>query len=308
MPKKTFLLNTKSTMPEWMTIQEAVRITKKIKKIKLTDSDIYRHALYGDINLSIYFQSPIVLRKIRTLDNKLKLRPVGHVFINQLCLLDRNSFLSKRELILSTEGRYITPTQPIIDTPLAGYEYVMVQCLLAHSLHIPLPNTGTNEINYGISVTLSGEIFQVFEKLTWQERINKQIMRLPKDMSPDIHEITLQQNMNPDRRKDYFPIHDLPQDACFVIRHTELEKLINMLTKNKAPSLSSTRISTPLSRLFWLACKHNEAISPLIRQPYKLLSIFEQWASTDGITDHLSGDTLKTALERGSPTSISTSN
>ncbi|MEI7346990.1 hypothetical protein [Dickeya chrysanthemi] len=305
MQKQTFLLNTKSSMPEWMTIQEAIRITKKTTKTELTDSDIYRHALYGNISLSIYFQSPIVLRKIRTLDNKLKLRPVGHSFIDRLCLLDRNSFLGKRNLILSTEGRYITPTQPIIDTLLAGHEYVMVQRLLARSLHIPLPHIGENEINYGISVTLSGEIFQVFEKITWQERINQKIMRLPEKIWTDIYQEIQQQGMNPNLRKDYFPVHDLPQDACFVIRHTELEKLIDMPTKNQTSSSSSTRISTPLSRLFWLACKHNEAISPLIRQPYKLLSIFEQWASTDGITDHLSGDTLKTALERGSPTSIS---
>ncbi|MBI0440429.1 hypothetical protein F7100_22330, partial [Dickeya dianthicola] len=139
MQKQTFLLNTKSSMPEWMTIQEAIRITKKTTKRKLTDSDIYRHALYGNISLSIYFQSPIFLRKIRTLDNKLKLRPVGHSLIDQLCLLDRSSFLGKRDLILSTEGKYITPAQPIIDTLLAGYEYVMVQRLLARSLRIPLP-------------------------------------------------------------------------------------------------------------------------------------------------------------------------
>ncbi|MHC1473190.1 hypothetical protein ACYJ51_31065, partial [Klebsiella pneumoniae] len=44
---------------------------------------------------------------------------------------------------------------------------------------------------------------------------------------------------------------------------------------------------------------------PLISKPYKLLSIFEQWASDEGITDRLSGDTLKTALVRGSPTSMS---
>jgi hypothetical protein len=41
-------------------------------------------------------------------------------------------------------------------------------------------------------------------------------------------------------------------------------------------------------------------------QPYKLLSIFEQWASEEGITDRFSGDTLKTALERGSPPSLPT--
>ncbi|GKV79120.1 hypothetical protein PEC106568_42930 [Pectobacterium carotovorum subsp. carotovorum] len=78
---------------------------------------------------------------------------------------------------------------------------------------------------------------------------------------------------------------------------------MSMPAKNDTSQPSSTRISTPLSRLFWLACKNNEAISPLIRQPYKLLSIFEQWASDEGMTDRFSGDTLKTALERGSPTS-----
>ncbi|EFC1967425.1 hypothetical protein FBQ04_21405, partial [Escherichia coli] len=82
----------------------------------------------------------------------------------------------------------------------------------------------------------------------------------------------------------------------------------NILLKNSTSTPSTNRLSTPLSRFFWLACKHNEAISPLIRKPYKLLSIFEQWASDDGITDRLSGDTLKNALERGSPSSTSLSN
>ncbi|GAB7218133.1 hypothetical protein OS42_47500 [Dickeya oryzae] len=50
-------------------------------------------------------------------------------------------------------------------------------------------------------------------------------------MWTDIYQGILQQGINPDLRKDYFPIHDLPQDACFVIRHTELEKLIDMPTK-----------------------------------------------------------------------------
>jgi hypothetical protein len=104
--------------------------------------------------------------------------------------------------------------------------------------------------------------------------------------------------------KEYFPIHELPKDACIVIRHSELKKLINIPADKKLLSSSSTRISTPLSRLFWLACKYNEAISPLITQPYKLLSIFEQWASEEGITDRFSGDTIKHALERGSPPSI----
>jgi hypothetical protein len=99
-------------------------------------------------------------------------------------------------------------------------------------------------------------------------------------------------------------MHELPSDACFVLRKSELDKLINKPIEKEMLPPSPTRISTPLSRLFWLACKNNETISPLIMQPYKLLSIFEQWASEEGITDRFSGDTLKTALERGSPPSI----
>ncbi|HHT0369191.1 TPA: hypothetical protein ACTW5M_004587 [Raoultella planticola] len=305
MNNKIFNSNTRRNTPDWITIQEAIRTTNQTTKKNLTESDIYRHALYGEISLSIYFQSPIFLRKICMQGCKPKLRPIADSLTNQLTLLEINSFLNGRNLVISTEGRFIRPTFRIIDTSLAGYEYVVVQRLLARSLNIPEPIIGANEINYGVSVTFSGEIYQVFEKVTWQERINQQIIRLTETLPPEIDERMLLQSMDRDYHKDYFPIHDLPQDACFVIRHTELEKLIDLPTKLKPPTSSSTRISTPLSRLFWLACKHNEAISPLIQQPYKLLSIFEQWASDDGITDHLSGDTLKNALERGSPPSTS---
>lgn len=304
MQKNNSLLNLKDKMPDWVTIREAIDIITQTINKNFSDSYIYRHALCGDICLSIYFQSPVFLRKVRVSNNKLKIRSVESSTIKQLCLVDIKNFLNGINLTFSTEGEYIVSTRHIIDTTLTGYEYVIIQRFLARTLNIPLPVTGANVVNYGISVTLSGEIFQAFEKITWQERIKHQIMQLPEDFLPDIDDFFMQKNMSMYDHKDYFPIYDLPQDACFVIRHSELEKLINLLANNKTPSQPSTRISTPLSRLFWLACKHNEAISPLIRQPYKLLSIFEQWASTDGITDHLSGDTLKTALERGAPTSL----
>nr|WP_113867817.1 hypothetical protein [Brenneria salicis]NMN92887.1 hypothetical protein [Brenneria salicis ATCC 15712 = DSM 30166]RBP60996.1 hypothetical protein DES54_12848 [Brenneria salicis ATCC 15712 = DSM 30166]RLM29741.1 hypothetical protein BHG07_14375 [Brenneria salicis ATCC 15712 = DSM 30166] len=296
-------------VPNWLTIKEAVKISDRLASIKITSADIYRNALSGNIFLSIYFQSPFILRKVKTSNHKVKLRTVENSLINRLCFLEKNCFINKRRLTVSTMGKYISPAQSIMDTTLAGYEYVLVQRLLARSLNIPLPATGAHDINYGISVMLSGKIFQVYEKVTWQERIKHQIMRLPENITRDIYENIEFQRMNKYYHGGhYFPVHNLPQDACFVIRYTEFEKLINMPIKSRVIPASSTRISTPLSRLFWLACKHNEAISPLIRQPYKLLSIFEHWASNDGVTDHLSGDTLKTALERGSPTSVSASN
>lgn len=213
----------------------------------------------------------------------------------------------EKKLIISTEGEYFLSNFPIFDTELAGYEYVLIQRLLSRHLGISLPEEGERNINYGISVNLSDETFQLFEKITWEERINRQINKLPERIALSIYENILSQRMRDFYQSEYFPIHNLPPDACFVIRVTELEKLINLLIEKKTGTTSTTRISTPLSRLFWLACKHNEAISPLIRQPYKLLSIFEQWASDEGITDRFSGDTLKAALERGSPTAVAAS-
>ena len=73
----------------------------------------------------------------------------------------------------------------------------------------------------------------------------------------------------------FFPLYYLPADACFVIRCSELDKLMKPGGgENISPeSPSRTRISTPLSRLFWLSCRRNDTISPLMNQPYKLLSI-----------------------------------
>ncbi|HDL7101046.1 TPA: hypothetical protein PXM79_003850 [Yersinia enterocolitica] len=288
----------------WFTIPEAIYITNKIQKSKLTGSDIYRYSLHGKINLSIYFQSPVSLRRIQILNNKVRLKPVGAHLTNQLCTLEKNCFIKNRKLIVSTEGEYIHPTQQVIDTKLIGYEYILAQRLLARSLGISLPIMDENYTNYGFTVNIDDINYQVFERVRCCERIKQQLMKLPKSIASRITEIIPFQKISQYNNKECFPIYDMPKDACFVIRHTELEKLISIPVKNDTYKPSSTRISSPLSRLFWLACKNNESIGPLIKQPYKLLSIFEQWALDEGMTEGFSGDTLKLALERGSPTSI----
>lgn len=304
MQKDAHKVNSIFPRPAWLTVREAVKTINKLRDIKIAESDIYRHALYGNIFLSIYFQSPVTLRKIRSSVNKLKLRPVGDSVPYRLCMLERNVFLNGTGLILSTEGKYIPPDQLVMKAGMLGYEFVLIQRLLAQSLNMPLPVTGANEANYGITVTLSGQSYQVFEKKTWRERINQQVMRLPEHIITDIYEDESVNRFIDCSVKGYFPVYDLPEDACFVIRQEELDKLLGMPADRFTHS-SSSRLSTPLSRLFWLACKHNDSISPLLRHPYKLLPIFEQWASVEGITDHLSADTLKRALERGSPTQSS---
>ncbi|MEE3649875.1 MULTISPECIES: hypothetical protein [unclassified Brenneria] len=299
--------NIKDRISDWITIREAVKVFNGFNGKNIRKCDIYRYALQGKIRLSIYFQSPVILRRIKSSNHKLKLTPINKSFTTRLCMLDPNTLLNGNDLTFSTDGEYIFPVQRVIDTTLLGYEYVLIQRLLAQSLKIPPPESGANKNNYGITVSICGGIFQIFEKTTWQERIKQQVRRLPEDIASDIYETMLRYDLERESHKYYFPVHELPKDACFVIRQTEFKKLVGMPVEKNFLHPTSARISTPLSRLFWLACKHNEAISPLIRQPYKLLSIFEQWASDDGITDRFSGDTLKTALERGSPTAVSAS-
>jgi len=48
-------------MPEWMTIQDAIRITKRTTKIELTDSDIYRRIIF---QFMIYLKTPALSSSI----------------------------------------------------------------------------------------------------------------------------------------------------------------------------------------------------------------------------------------------------
>lgn len=99
--------------------------------------------------------------------------------INRLCLLDKKVFIEGHNFIVSTTGKYIIPTERVIDTLLIGYEYVLVQKLLSQSLKIPLPVTGAIDFNHGITVSLQGEPFQLFDKMTWEERITQKNYATP---------------------------------------------------------------------------------------------------------------------------------
>ncbi|EJE2970223.1 hypothetical protein M4F23_000837 [Salmonella enterica] len=282
---------------DWFTINETLDITTGLTNSNMNRGDIYRYALSKKIILSIYFQSPVILRKTSKMHNKIKLTSINNSLLARLCFLDSTSFINKNSFITCSEGKYISPKESIIDTSLNGHEYVSVQHLLAHSLEFPPPVKGKHSVNYGISVLICGEIFQVFEKTTWQKRISQQLMKLPEPLSQEIRQLL--SGLSPQNlyAQEYFPLYDLPPDACFVIRRGELEKLLKQYTSVPV----STRNSSALARLFWLACWRNESIRALIGRPYKLQPIFEQWAREEGITDSFSAETIKSALERGSP-------
>lgn len=287
-----------SAMPVWVTIDEAVNVIKKQAGIEITASEVWRYALYGHLTLSIYFQSPVILRRIKVGKNKIFLMKGKDDPVNRLCYLSSEYIFMSNSWRVKTEGDYITPPSYIMDTPLLGYEYVMLQRLLAHSLNLPLPETGQSNTYCGILVSDESHIFQVFEYQSLEQRIFQQLQFIPADKASLCHDEI--NKIQFDRtRKDYFPVYHFPGDACFVVQRQHLESFLNRFYSSATKP--SIQISTPLSRLLWLACKHNEHTNSLLDHPYKLVSVFEEWAASDGITDRLSGDTLKKALQRGSP-------
>ncbi|EOF5434011.1 hypothetical protein ACK1MO_003717 [Salmonella enterica] len=225
--------------------------------------------------------------------------------ITRLCYLSRECIINNDNHMAGTEGDYISPPHFIMDTSLRGPEYAAVQKLLARELKLPAPVTGQYDVHYGVLVQDDkNTLYQVFELSSYSQRISRQLQYLPISTASHLHEA-----LNKSKIKDamdYFPVYQFPDDACFVIKHDALEKFIHEYFPLSPPKITSSRLSTPLSRLLWLACKHNDHIGSLVDHPYKLLSVFEQWAAEEGITDNLSGDTLKTALERGSPVSAGT--
>ncbi|EJH7538513.1 hypothetical protein ODC56_004059 [Salmonella enterica] len=288
-----------SSMPVWLTIDEVVNIINRKMEASVTVSEVWRYVLYGHLKLSIYFQSPVKLQKI-CMDNngEIHLEIIDKDIEYKVCYLNDFCIRYGDYQGVKTDGALISPIYHIIDTPLAGCEYTEVQRRLANSLNLPQPVSGQHNHHYGIFVREDGEIFQVFEQCTWQERISRQLNYLPVDMAVSLREQIAQKGI-PRTGVDYFPLFHFPDDAFFVVKKTHLEKFIK--TFFPSPVKSQENISTPLSRLLWLACKHNDQASPLIEHPYKLVSVFEEWATSDGITDRLSGDTLKKALKRGSP-------
>lgn len=294
-----------SSMPAWVTIDETVEIINQNKFIdkKVKAGDIYRYALYGHLTLSIYFQSPIKLRKVVFNEANVQYSEINGDIIERLCNLCHHCFQNNDNLILKTEKNNITPSEYILDASLQGQEYAKLQTLLANSLDLPPPVTGLHNMHHGVLVKDNEIIYQVVESCSWKERISKKIKKLSADTAVSIHE-KIKNSNTPKTEIEYFPVYQFPDDACFVIKRNILECFIEKYFPTPGTQDTvQTRISTPVSRLLWLACKHNDSISPLMKQPYKLLSVFEQWAVTEGISAPLSGETLKAALERGAPAS-----
>ncbi len=118
---------------------------------------------------------------------------------------------------VKTEGDYISPPSHIMDTPLLGYEYVMLQRLLAHSLNLPLPESGQCNIYCGVLVSDGSNIFQIFEYQSLEQRIFQQLQLIPVDKASLCHD-EINKIQFDSTKKDYFPVYHFPGDACFVVK------------------------------------------------------------------------------------------
>ncbi|HBT4924921.1 hypothetical protein [Klebsiella pneumoniae] len=288
------------SIPVWVTINEAVELINQAKFMdkKIKAGDIYRYALYGHLTLSIYFQSPIKLRRVVTHAGAIQYDKINGDIVERLCHLCLTCFQNNDNVILRTEGDYITPSCYILDASLSGRENLTLQKLLARSLDLPPPVTGLYDIHHGVLVNDGGYMYQVFESCSWESKISRRLKKLRVNTDMVLYD-EIKNKSASKSGMGCFPVYHLPDDAWFVIRPVALEEFIDTCFPSREKI--STQISTPLSRMLWLACKHNDKISSLIEHPYKLVSVFEQWALSDGITDRLSGDTLKKALKRGAP-------
>lgn len=83
--------------------------------------------------------------------------------------------------MVKTEGDYITPASYIMDTLLLGHECVALQQRLAHSLDLPLPETGRCNIHCGILVRDGNVIYQITECISPAQRMAQQRQSLPPD-------------------------------------------------------------------------------------------------------------------------------
>lgn len=298
---------------EWLTIDEAADLINKKCQLALSPSHIYRLAFRRQLKLSIYFQSPIIFRKVIYQDKIISKKAIDDKnFLYKLCFLNPMGITYGKSkyynAIASTKGEYIFPNNFIWDTELIGIESIVIQKALVQSLGLPEPIIGQYHYHCGLLINDDKNTYQIFERQTIKCRLQSQIDKLALT-DPLIHRTAMRiaHHQSP-RLKQLlnstllFPVYQLPDDAFFILKKEYVDKFITQYHGDQLTEKTSSRVSTPLARFLWLACKNNPAIgAELIQHPYKLLALFEVWAKADGISDNLSGDTLKKALTRGSP-------
>lgn len=195
-------------------------------------------------------------------------------------------------------------TSHLWNLPLIGLERLLLHQQLAKTLNRPCPNDTHCCNQIGIVVCDENDRYYQLCRRKSLRKLLIELLATQNSLQEELHQLVGQLYGNGrDNLKSRLTLSvcylqdTLPPDALFVIRRTHLEAC---LTRHQPES--KERITSALSRLLWLACKHNPQLEDeMLEHPYKLLNIFECWAREDGMHLPLSPETLKTALQRGAP-------
>lgn len=287
---------------EWLTLDEAAEVIRQ-HNITLLPADLIRHALHGDLPLSVYFPSPVLLRPLNP-PCHFACRYSKTPFPPSQCNKPGNRKVMANSPPCRRDPTLRLTTSHLWDLPLIGLERLILHQRLAQTLNCPCPHE-THCCNQ-IGIVLcdeNGRFFQLCNRKSLREVLLELLDtngRIPEELHVLIAQLyghgrdELQPRLN--LSVCYLP-DTLPPDALLVIRRTHLEAF---LTRHQPES--KERITTALSRMLWLACKHNPQLDDeMLEHPYKLLNIFECWAREEGMHLPLSPETLKTALQRGAP-------
>ncbi|EBS7636332.1 hypothetical protein CDR68_21730 [Salmonella enterica] len=83
-----------SAMPSWLTVAESVNIINQQSGLSISENDIWKYALYGHLTLSIYFQSPVKMRRVKITKNNIVLIKTHDDAISQLLVPVLGAFFS----------------------------------------------------------------------------------------------------------------------------------------------------------------------------------------------------------------------
>ena len=248
---------------EWLTLDEAAEVIRQ-HNITLLPADLIRHALHGDLSLSVYFPSPVLLRPLNP-PCRFACRFSKPPFPPSQCNKPGNRKIMANSPPCRRDPTLQLTTSHLWNLPLIGLERLLLHQQLAKTLNRPCPKDTHCCNQIGIVVCDENDSYY---QLCCRKSLRELLLEL----------LATQNNLQ-----------------------EELHLLIGQLYGNGRNDLKS-RITSALSRLLWLACKHNPQLDDeMLEHPYKLLNIFECWAREEGMHLPLSPETLKTALQRGAP-------
>ena len=123
---------------EWLTLDEAAEVIRQ-HNITLLPADLIRHALHGDLLLSVYFPSPVLLRPLNP-PCRFACRFSKPPFPPSQCNKPGNRKVMANSPPFRRDPTLQLTTSHLWNLPLIGLERLLLHQQLAQTLNHPCPN------------------------------------------------------------------------------------------------------------------------------------------------------------------------